>query len=86
MKHPDLEVFVNIKFNRTGNSDANIVRKLFDSVVPKHLISQPTPVTRKHKSLFTNERSDKVSHLLTQFQVDFWSLPQSLWKHTCRLV
>ena len=50
MKHPDLEVFVNIKFNRTGNSDANIVRKLFDSVVPTHLISQPTPVTRKHKS------------------------------------
>ena len=46
-------------------------RILFDSVVPPHSISQPIPVRKNHKSLFTNERNGKVKLFVNSIPITF---------------
>ena len=67
-----------------------IKKTLVDLVVHTHLISQPTPVTKKYPSPFTDcliiTLTVTLNQLLNPFQVDFRSLVQGVGKYTCTLV
>ena len=79
-KHPDLKVFFNIQFDRTGNSNTNIenISRFSCSCtlnLTANTYNEENP--RKNKSLFTDERSCKVKSLAD-------SIPSRFLKFTSR--
>ena len=69
-KHPDLEVFFNIEFDRTGNPNNNIESiSRFSCSYALNLIANNCNQKINHN--FPMKETVKLNHLSTPFQVDF---------------
>ena len=82
-KHPDLKVFFNIQFDRTGNPNFNIENiSQFSCSYTLNLTANTynEKKNRKNKSLFTDERSCKVKSLVVSIPSRFLKFTSRYWK------
>ena len=78
-KHPDLEVFFNTQFDRTGNPDANIESiSRFSCSYTLNLTANTC--NQKNKSLFTDERNCKAKSLVNAIPSRFLKFAVRCWK------
>ena len=73
IEHPGLEVFFNIKFDRTGNPNTNIENIIWFSCSYALDFTANTcnNNNKKHKSLFTNEKNAKVKSFVNSIPSRF---------------
>ena len=73
-KHPDMKVFFNIQFDRTGNPNTNIEN--ISQFSWSYTLNLTANTYNEKKTGKTNhyllmKKAVKLNHLLTPFQVDF---------------